>query len=153
MQCSGWPQDEEHKACRGGPVQPPGGGDAAAICGEGLGLDACTACYPEYTGWMCADCAEQHYRLNEECMPCPGTPFYVYAIGIGVAVSTAVYTLYSQIRKAVNNAMARRTGTFADYTSVTIAVTFLQILSMNARSSVAAVHSRLLNLEPFQHQL
>ena len=28
--------------------------------------------------------------------------------------------------------MARRTGTFADYTSVTIAVTFLQILSMNA---------------------
>ena len=22
-----------------------GGGDAAAICGEGLGLDACTACY------------------------------------------------------------------------------------------------------------
>lgn len=74
-------------------------------------------CAAGYTGSTCSMCAEQHYRLKQECLPCPDTAWLLFLSFFAALALLAAIAAYLN-KKRINLA------------GLSIGVDFLQISSM-----------------------
>lgn len=80
-------------------------------------------CAPQYKGERCAVCASQFYRVNDECIKCPDSPWAIVII-FSVGAILALFAAYTLNAKSVN------------LTLISVGMDWAQVVAMFSRTRV-----------------